>query len=186
MPYLEVGNPVAGENCAEEYLEGNSPAQWTNRTLHLHFLTPAPNRNISAPPHLPRTIQQTPRLPVFFKPRPRRSRIEPQRTQPLCYLDRDDVPQILRHDMHDYEVHIFLRERLPLPSRSHLIFRPLIVRPALHLHPPKPLAPIHHKIVALAVSPGLAYWNPEAANLVEKSRLHRLPGPLARIVRDRL
>ncbi len=88
--------------------------------------------------------------------------------------------------MDDNEVHVRLRERLALASRSHLIFRPLIIRPALHLHPPKSFAPIHHKIVAFAVSPGLAYRNPEAANLVQKRRLHRLPGPLAGIVRDRL
>src|ERR1039458_7935419 len=44
------------------------PAQRTNRTSHLHFLTPAPNRNVLPAPRLPRTIQQTPRLPIFLPP----------------------------------------------------------------------------------------------------------------------
>ena len=154
------------------------PAQRANRAAHFHFLAPAPHRNVPPPPRLPRTIQQAPSLPVFLKSSPRRSRIEPQRGQPLRHLDRNDVPQILRHNMHHHEIHVFLRERPTRASRSHLIFRPLIIRPALHLHPPKPFPPIHHKIVAFAVSPRLAYRNPQPANLSQKSRLHRLPHPL--------
>src|SRR5258708_20396956 len=73
-----------------------SPAQRTNRTSHLPSLTPAPARNISPSSPLPRTIQQTPRLPIFLKPRSRRPRIEPQFHQPLRHLDRHDIPHILR------------------------------------------------------------------------------------------
>src|SRR5258708_39790328 len=116
-----------------------SPAQRTNRTSHLPSLTPAPARNISPSSPLPRTIQQTPRLPIFLKPRSRRPRIEPQFHQPLRHLDRHDIPHILRHNMHHHEIHVFLRERLPLPSRPRLIFLSFPISPAFHLHSPKSL-----------------------------------------------
>src|SRR6266446_9292571 len=126
------------------------PAHRTNRTPHLHPLAPTPHRHIPASPPLPRTIQQTPRLPIFLKPRPRRPRIEPQFHQPLRHLDRHHIPHILRHNMHHHEIHVFLRERLPLPSRPRLIFLPLTINPPLHLHSPENPPPNHHKIKPFA------------------------------------
>jgi hypothetical protein len=135
------------------------PPQRTNRTPHLHFLIAAPNRNIPPSPPRPRTIQQTPSLPIPLKSSPRRPRIEPQLHQPLHPLDRNDVPNVQRHNLHHHKIHVFLRKRLAIPSSSRLIFRPLTIRPALHLEPAPDPPPQPIKVNLIPVSEWKRHWN---------------------------
>ncbi len=88
----------------------------------------------------------------------------------------------MRHD----EIHVILGKGLAVASDACLISQSIAMRRALHLHAPKALPLIHHKVIPFAVSPRLANRDPDPASLGEKRCLHSFPAPFIVIVSDRV
>jgi hypothetical protein len=105
-----------------------------------------------------------------------------QRPQPLKHFHRKHIPGIFGHDIRNQSINVLRAispERMIVRAKTVPAVLAFAMR-RLHLHPPQPGPAIHHKVIPVAIAPGLRHRKSQTRDFRQKRRLRNLPSPLPR------
>ena len=111
-----------------------------------------------------------------------RLRKQLQRPQPLKHFHRKHIPGIFGHDIRNQSINVLRAispERMIVRAKTVPAVLAFAMR-RLHLHPSQASPAIHHKVIPVAIAPGLRHRKSQTRDFRQKRRLRNLPPPLSR------